>query len=199
MRREEKKRQKRQRILDAAVQIFARKGFHETRISDVAEEAKIGHGTVYLYFETKEEILVTIYDEVLGDALRAVKEVAETGKNAMAKLTLFAGAIVKLVAENRALSELLMLETPIRSKILDSESAGQMSAYVHELVKQGVKEGIFRADFPTDIIAECLYSGMERALMRWLLTSNGPDGGVAVRAVLDVALRGLINPKATLA
>src|SRR5436190_23921244 len=83
---------KRQRILDAAVQVFARKGFFASRVSDVASAARIADGTVYLYFESKDDILVKLLDEVMGEHIEAARREIRAGgaEDAAARLRVIA-------------------------------------------------------------------------------------------------------------
>src|ERR1044072_3767056 len=73
---------KRRLILDAAVRVFARKGYHTSRVGDIAEEAGVAHGLLYHYFRSKEELLQTIFRETWRDVLDAVRSVEETDESA---------------------------------------------------------------------------------------------------------------------
>ena len=86
---------KRRILLDAAVRVFARRGFHAARVGDIAEEAGVAHGLLYHYFSSKEEVLETIFNETWADLLEAVRDVEESGDPAQVQLRHVAAILLR--------------------------------------------------------------------------------------------------------
>ena len=102
--------EKRQRILDAALRTFVRHGFYNAKVSEIAREAGVAHGTVYLYFKSKEHLLRTIFEEQMGEALRYIKGKVSQIQGAKAKLKRLIEAQMELVKEHKELTELIHME-----------------------------------------------------------------------------------------
>ena len=193
--RESNKERKRRDILRAGVRVFARDGFHPSRISDIAAEANVGHGTVYLYFDSKETLLIAIYDELMGEAFTDARRAAETGGDPVDKLQRFLNAQVGLVEEHRDLAELVLLETPHTSKFLSSAAVERMNdqiAYIESLLREGVRSGVFRPDLDALAVATGLFAAVQGVLTRWLLEKRTPSPRHPVESVLDTILNGVL-------
>jgi len=195
-RREEKKEHKRRAILNAGVRVFAREGFHAARISDIAVEANVGHGTVYLYFDSKETLLLAIYDELMGEAFRDARRAAEAGSDVVDRLRRFVRAQCELVESHRELAELVLLEAPHTSKFLRSEGAERINdqvEFIASLLREGAQSGVFRADLDALAVATGLFAAVEGVLTRWLLEKRGPSPLVPVEHVLEAVLHGVLR------
>src|SRR6266436_7656267 len=110
---------KRQRILDAAVQVFARKGFFASRISDVAAAAGIADGTVYLYFESKDNILVKLFDEVMGEHIEAARQEIRDVADAATQLRVIADHHLGLLGRNPDLAVVFQVEVRQSTKFME--------------------------------------------------------------------------------
>lgn len=194
--RESNKERKRRDILNAGVRVFARDGFHPSRISDIAAEANVGHGTVYLYFDSKEALLLAIYDELMGEAFSDARRAVENGGNSIAKLRGFVKAQVRLVEEHRELAELVLLETPHTSKFLSSIAVERMHdqiAYIESLLLEGVACGVFRPDLDALAVATGSFAAIQGVLTRWLLEKRTLSPMQPVEHVLDAVLNGVLT------
>lgn len=172
MRREEKRKRTRRSILEAAVRVFARKGVLEARISDIAQEAGVGHGTVYLYFKGKNGILHAIHEELMAHALREVKEYADQGKDAEDQFGRLIEALHRMVQENLELTKLVLIEAQQTSEFLQSQAIvplAEFIEYIQELLRRGVEEGRFRPEVADPYVATFVFAGIEGILTRWLL------------------------------
>jgi TetR/AcrR family fatty acid metabolism transcriptional regulator len=201
--RETNKERKRRDILSAGVRVFARDGFHPSRISDIASEANVGHGTVYLYFDSKETLLLAIYDELMGEAFTDARRAAEIGDGPVDKLRRFVNAQSALVEEHRELAELVLLETPHTSRFLSSNAVERMNdqiAFIESLLREGVRSGVFRPDLDALAVATGLFAAVQGVLTRWLLEKRTLSPRHPVECVLSAVLNGVLaqpSPVAT--
>lgn len=196
--REQNKERKRRDILDAAVRVFAREGFHPARISDIAAEANVGHGTVYLHFKSKEMLLLAIYDELMGEAFDDARRAAETGADPVEKLRRFVVAQSDLVQKHRELAELVLLEAPHTSKFFYSagvERIHEQVIYLESLLKEGTQNGVFRPELDVSAVATGLFTAVLGALTRWLLEKSGLPPKPTVESVLEAFLYGVLVPE----
>jgi TetR/AcrR family fatty acid metabolism transcriptional regulator len=194
MQQAEKKHLKRTRILESAVQVFARDGLDRARISDIARGAGVGHGTVYLYFDSKDAILLTIFEELMAQVLVELRQAGGSGRDAVEKLRNVVATQARLVAENRELSALLLLEARHSRRFFQSRALDRVADYVAllgDLLREGVAEGVFRRGLDIPLAATCLYAGLEGVVTRWLLEK--PTGSILdqAHAALDVLLGGI--------
>src|SRR5688572_28616706 len=109
---------KRQRILDAAIRVFARKGYFASRVSDVAKAAGIADGTIYLYFQNKDDVLVSLFDEIMSQHVEAARREVEGIKGAHARLLAVALHHLRLLGENRELAVVFQVELRQSTKFM---------------------------------------------------------------------------------
>ena len=125
----EKSTAKRQQILDSAVAVFAEKGFYNAKVTDIAHKAGIAHGTVYLYFQTKEDILIQIFEEKFEELVSYIFTEVGTEQNALAKLRRLILIQLQMVETNPELTELMLLEARQSSKFILSSAISKIGDY----------------------------------------------------------------------
>jgi AcrR family transcriptional regulator len=131
---------KRRLILEAAVKTFAEKGFHGTRVADIAKEADIAYGLIYHYFKNKEEILNSIFHDKWGVFLAILRSIDQDNRDLRAKLLAIAGFFFDSYRHLPHLMEVLIMEIIHSSRFLEKENLGQFrEAFV-------IMEGIFRRE-----------------------------------------------------
>lgn len=136
----EKSVDKRRRILEAAVKTFAEKGFHGTRVADIAKEADIAYGLIYHYFKNKEEILNSIFHDKWGFFLAILRSIDQDNRDLRAKLLAIAGFFFDSYRHLPHLMEVLVMEIIHSSRFLEKENLAQFrEAFV-------IMEGIFRRE-----------------------------------------------------
>lgn len=163
---------KRRLILDAAVRVFARMGFHRCRVSDVADEAGVAYGLVYHYFDSKEEILNTIFSERWQIMLDAIGEIdAKQDIPARDKLYLVASFIIDSYRFEPDLMKVIIVEVTRaansfgRHHLEEIRKAYDMIAGIVEHARQ---DGSFKADISADFAAMCFYGAIEQLLSGWI-------------------------------
>ncbi|WP_456370774.1 TetR/AcrR family transcriptional regulator [Thermodesulfatator atlanticus] len=168
-----KTKEKEERILKAATKVFAQKGFFNTRVSEIAKEAGVADGTIYLYFRSKYDILMAIFDREFKRIISRTKKELENLPDARAKLERFALLHLSLVEENRDLMELLQIELRQSYKFLKNQQFRRFSEYVNlisKIVREGQKEGIFRKDVKPGIFKRAFFGALDEMSRFWILS-----------------------------
>jgi AcrR family transcriptional regulator len=186
---------KRRVILDAAVRVFARDGYHTSRVGDIAEEAGIAHGLLYHYFPSKEEVLATVFRENWGELLGRFRRVEASDEPADDKLRGIAKILLRTWRNDPALVTVMVREVA-RSPHLQGQVDEVREAFlvIQRIVERGQAEGIFRRDVDARLASWIVYGGLEEILTGWVL-GQLPDGeeelARAERTVVDVVCGGL--------
>ena len=167
-----KQEEKRTKILGAAARVFAREGFYSARIGDVANEAGVAHGTVYLYFESKDDLLISLFRESLSEVVQHVKAEIQKEKNAEDKLRKMISLQLELIETNPDLTALMLIELPQTGKFLSSDSIDGLAAYIDmiaDILNEGIAEKVFDDSIDANVIATVIYSGIQGIATRWVL------------------------------
>jgi TetR/AcrR family fatty acid metabolism transcriptional regulator len=186
---------KRRLILDAAVRVFARKGYHASRVGDIAEQAGVAHGLLYHYFRSKEELLETIFRETWRDVLDAVRSVEETDESARDRLAGIAKILLRAWRRDPDLVRVLVREVTRSSHLqqriheIDAAFAG-----LERIIARGQEDGEFRSDMDARMVSYVFYGALEAILTGWVLgqLEDGDDAiARAEDAVVDIVCGGL--------
>jgi TetR/AcrR family fatty acid metabolism transcriptional regulator len=186
---------KRRLILEAAVRVFARRGYHASRVGDIAEEAGVAHGLLYHYFRSKEEVLETIFRETWSDLLATVGEVEATGDSARDQLRQVAAILLRSWRRDPDLVRVLVREVT-RSAELDRRlgDIGQAFAAIERIVRRGQEDGEFREELDARLASVVFYGAIDEILTSWvlgLLPDGDADVARAEQLVVDVVAGGL--------
>ncbi len=187
--------EKRRLILDAAVRVFAHKGYHTSRVGDIAEEAGVAHGLLYHYFASKEELLETVFRETWSELLQAFARVEESEERAPEQLRQVAAILLRSWRRDPDLVRVLVREVG-RSQTLPSrvEEIQQVFEAIERIVERGQAAGDLRGDIEPRLASWIVYGALEEILTGWVL-GQLDDGDEAVaaaeRAVVSVVVGGL--------
>lgn len=172
MRREEKKQQKKKSILQAAVTIFSRDGFEKARVSDIAQLAGVGHGTVYLYFPTKGDLLDAIYNELMVEALDELRREVARGQDASEKLSVLFQTQLDMMEKNPDITKLLLVDMRFSEEYLSSSAVRMTLEYiglVEGILREGIESGHFQKGIHPETTATFIYGGFDAVITRWIL------------------------------
>lgn len=186
---------KRERILRAAVRVFAQNGFFATRVSDVAKAAGVADGTIYLYFRSKEEVLVSLFEDRVGRLLafmdRELPKLATASERLRAVIDMQLG----LLEEEPEMAEIITVILRQSTQLLKEFAAPKFIAYVDaiaRIVVEGQSEGVFRTDVSPHVAARIVFGALDGITLTWAL-GRAEQGALARAAtqLADVLLRGL--------
>jgi TetR/AcrR family fatty acid metabolism transcriptional regulator len=188
---------RRRAILDAAVRVFARQGFHACRVSDIADEAGVAYGLLYHYFPSKEEVLNTLFLERWGVMLEMIREVDRKPVPVREKLGAIASFIVDSYRHDPDLMKVIIVEVTRAANSFGQTHLGQIrEAYrlIGEIVTKAQQEGIFKADIDAEFAAMTFYGAIEQVLTGWifgLLPQDDEDLERAKQMVVETVCGGL--------
>jgi TetR/AcrR family fatty acid metabolism transcriptional regulator len=187
--------EKRRLILEAAVRVFARDGFHTSRVGAVSAEAGVAHGLLYHYFSSKDELLETIFRETWSALLGALRDVEESGEPATEQLRLVAAIVLRTWRRDPDLVRVLVREVTRSPQLAhEVDEIGQAFAAIERIVSRGQERGELRGGLDPRLVAYILYGALEEILTGWVL-GQLPDGDEDVaraeRAVVEVVCSGL--------
>jgi len=186
---------KRRLILDAAVRVFARKGFHTCRVGDIAEEAGVAHGLLYHYFRSKDDVLESIFKETWADIIAAARMVEETDEPAPERLAGIAKILLRAWRRDPDLVRVVVRET-VRSPELQQRITHVHAAFaaIERIVARGQEDGEFRADVDARLASFVFYGALEAILTGWVLgTLDDGDEQIAraEQTVVEIVCGGL--------
>lgn len=190
---------KRRVILDAAVRVFARQGFHTCRVSDIADEAGVAYGLVYHYFSSKEEILDTLFLERWGVMLKAITEADIARASPREKLLSIASFIVDSYRYDPELMKVIIVEvTRAANTFGRTHLAKIQEAYdgIAGIVRRAQEEGQFRSDIEARFAAQAFYGLVEQVLTGWIFdeVEVGADEFERVKTeIVDMICGGLVS------
>jgi TetR/AcrR family transcriptional regulator, fatty acid metabolism regulator protein len=186
---------KRRLILDAAVRVFARKGYHMSRVGDIAEEAGVAHGLLYHYYRSKEELLEKIFRETWGDVLAAVRSVEETDETARERLAGIAKILLRAWRRNPDLVRVFVREVTRGSHLQRRiDEIDQAFAGLERIIARGQADGEFRPDVDPRMVSYVFYGALEEILTGWVLgkLDDGDEQiAAAEQTVIEVVCDGL--------
>ena len=168
--------EKRRVILDAAVRVFARKGYHTSRVGDIAEDAGIAHGLLYHYFTSKEQVLETVFRENWSELIGAFRRIEASDEPATEQLD---GIVKVLLRSWRNAPDLVrvMVREVARSPQLQGQVDEIREGFliIQRVIERGQAEGSFRRDLDARLASWIVYGGLEELLTGWVL-GQLPDG-----------------------
>jgi TetR/AcrR family fatty acid metabolism transcriptional regulator len=160
------------RIREAAIRIFARKGFYNSTIADVAKVAEVAEGTIYLYFKNKDDLLISIFEHSMELFIQEANRELTPLKDPKEKLKKFLGLHLRLVQRNPDLAQVLQIELRQSSKFMKEYEGGKFSDYlnlVRSILQQGQEEGVFRKNLEPRILRRAIFGAVDELALEWLL------------------------------
>jgi TetR/AcrR family fatty acid metabolism transcriptional regulator len=183
-----------QQIIDAAVRVFARNGFYNSRVSDIAREAGIASGTIYLYFKTKDEILVTLFRDKMAAFVAALRAEIAREPDPEAKIRRLVRLHFEVLEANPDMAEVVQVELRQGQKFFRGASAHEIAAYfelIGSILQDGVAGGVFRRDLPVKVATKMLFGAMDQLTTSWVLGKRGYRLAEAAEPVANIFLKGV--------
>jgi TetR/AcrR family fatty acid metabolism transcriptional regulator len=185
---------KREAILRAAITVFARCGYFNSKVADIAREAGVADGTVYLYFKSKEEILHSIFDRSVEDALGAAKKRVQRLTDPGEKLRQIAHLHLERLGADRDLAVVFQVELRGSTKFMEEFSAAGFAEYlalIRSTFEEGQRAGMFRADLNARVVAKVLFGALDEMATNWILSKRRYKLAPMADQVLDIFLNGV--------
>ncbi len=192
------KQDKRARILDAAVKVFAECGFFSATIAQVAREAGIADGTIYLYFKSKDELLTVLFDEKMSAILGEAKAQIAREPDAPSRLTRFIHHHFSLVEKSPQLASVLIVELRQSAQLLKQIEKAKLAAYldlIAEIVREGQGAGAFVEGVSPGTVKRALFGALDESALAWLVTGRKGSLKKAATEVATLFVRGLLVPR----
>lgn len=163
---------KRRKILDAAVRVFASNGYYSSKVSHIAREAGVADGTIYLYFKNKEDLLIQVFLDTMDDIVERQRADLATVEEPVRQLERFIDNHYRMVAASPALAEVLTVEVRQSSKFMRSTDMRPFGLYLR-IIADIVERGQARGDFDPDIrprrVARALFGVLDEYALEWAM------------------------------
>ena len=164
---------KKERILRAAVRTFSQKGFFNSRISEIAEAAGVADGTIYLYFKNKEDLLISLFEEKMGEVVSDVRARVADGGDALARLKLFIRNHMDLLVREAGLIEVIQVELRQSNKFMKEYVPVKFLEYldvISGILEDGKREGVFRPDLNVTLARRAIFGALDEISLAYVLS-----------------------------
>jgi TetR/AcrR family fatty acid metabolism transcriptional regulator len=185
---------KREAIMRAATKVFAQSGYFNSKVADVAREAGVADGTVYLYFKSKEEILRSIFERNTSDAVREGREELARIADPREKLRRIARQHLERLGADRDLAVVFQVELRGTTKFMEEFSAAGLAEYlglIREVFEEGQAAGFFRKSLKAKLVAKVLFGALDEMATNWILSKRRYKLAPMADEVLDIFLGGV--------
>jgi TetR/AcrR family transcriptional regulator, fatty acid metabolism regulator protein len=166
---------KRSVILDAALRTFAGRGYTDTKVAEIASEAGVAEGTLYNYFQSKEELLLALFDEKWGGIIDDIKKKISRLDDPNDKLKAVFSLVVRMFKKNRHLAELFMVDVKQSSIFLTNYTINRIVEFlniIEEILEEGKRKGIYRKDLDARVARMLIFGAAQGILLSWVLSES---------------------------
>jgi len=185
---------KREAILRAAITVFAHNGYFNSKVADIAREAGVADGTVYLYFKSKEDILHSVFDRSVDEAVAEAKKIVETINDPKEKLRQIALLHLERLGDDRDLAVVFQVELRGSTKFMEEFSKAGFAEYlalIRSTFEEGQQAGVFRVDLNAKVVAKILFGALDEMATNWILSKRRYKLAPMADQVLDIFLNGV--------
>jgi TetR/AcrR family fatty acid metabolism transcriptional regulator len=185
---------KREAILRAATRVFARNGYFNSKVADIARAANVADGTVYLYFKSKEEILHSIFDQNMAEAIASGRKLIEKISDPKEKLRRIATLHLERLGADRDLAIVFQVELRGSTKFMQEFSAAGFAEYLGLLRKtfeEGQRSGVFRKNLNAKLVSKILFGALDEMATNWIISKRSYKLEPMAEVVMDVFLNGV--------
>lgn len=190
---------KHRRIIEAAVKVFAKNGFFNSKVSEIARAANVADGTIYLYFQNKDDILICLFEEEMSKVLTKMRHALEGITDPAQKLERFALAHLSLVEEAQELAEIIQVEIRQSSKFMKEYSNQQFHEYLNiisTIIKEGQAQGVFRQEIMPGVAKRAFFGALDEMSRYWVLSSVKKYSiTMAAQQISDFFIKGMLTHK----
>ncbi len=181
-------------ILEAAVKVFAEQGFFQSTISQIAKEAKVADGTIYLYFKNKDDILVQFFNHKTKQVFARFREEVDKADNTIDKLRNLIRRHLEEFQNDRNMAVVYQAEIHQSSRLIEAQIKEMSKMYlnvVSEIVEQGQEEGIIRKDLYLGLVKRFILGAVDEVINTWLHSGGKYDLVSMADPLVDLFMRGI--------
>ena len=185
---------KREAILRAATRVFARNGYFNSKVADIARAAGVADGTVYLYFKSKEEILHSIFDRNMAEAIAAGRKLIAKLRDPREKLRRIATLHLERLGADRDLAVVFQVELRGSTKFMQEFSAAGFAQYLGLLratFEEGQRAGVFRRELNAKVVSKILFGALDEMATNWIISKRSYKLEPMAEVVMEVFLNGV--------
>ena len=185
---------KRESILRAATRVFARNGYFNSKVADIARAAGVADGTVYLYFKSKEEILHSIFDQNMAEAIAADRRLIDKLSDPREKLRRIAALHLERLGADRDLAVVFQVELRGSTKFMEEFSAAGFAEYLgllRAIFEEGQRAGVFRKELNAKVAAKIFFGALDEMATNWIISKRSYKLEPMADVVMDVFLNGV--------
>ena len=185
------------KIITAATKVFAKKGFFNARISDIAKEAKVADGTIYLYFDNKVDILRSVFEEELNSIISNARELIEQENDPRRKMEIFVITHLATMKKNKNLAEVMHIELRQTNKTIKDYRNTRFNEYIDiiaDIIVDGQRKGVFRKDILPNIAKRTIYGALDEVSRVWNISlETNYSLEEAGTQLIDMLLAGMLT------
>ncbi|MFP3912290.1 MAG: TetR/AcrR family transcriptional regulator [Desulfobacteraceae bacterium] len=185
------------RIIAAATRVFAKNGFYHSKISEIAKEAQVADGTIYIYFENKDDILICLFEEQMKAVLENMNHQLEGMDDPSEKLKTFALTHLELIEHNKDMAEIIQVELRQSGKFMKEYKNEGFLRYldiIGNIIREGQQKGIFKAQVLPGVAKRAFFGALDEVSRFWVLSSRREyDIRVVAEQISDCFLAGIRN------
>lgn len=188
---------KRIAILDAATAVFAKRGYFGSQVADVARAAGIAAGTVYLYFRSKDEILTSIFDRTMREAIEEGRDALEGVRDPVARLRQIARMHLARLGRDRNLAIVFQIELRQTTKFMERFSKTGLRDYlevIQQTIEEGQARGVFRKSLNARTASKVFFGALDELATNWILSRRKYALETQADDVVDMLVGGLGAP-----
>ena len=189
---------KRDAILRAAIDVFAERGYFNAQVADVARGAGVAAGTVYLYFRSKDDLLISIFERGMKEALAEGRQLAAEVSDPRDRLRRFARLHLQRIGRDRNAAVVFQVELRQSTKFMERFSATLLRDYlglIRDAIADGQRAGLLRADINATVAAKMLFGALDEMATNWILSKRRYKLAPMADQVLDIFLNGVSATK----
>ncbi|WP_411953607.1 TetR/AcrR family transcriptional regulator [Alkalibacillus sp. S2W] len=169
---ESKSKPKYKLILDAAVEVIAENGYHHSQVSKIAKKAGVADGTIYLYFKNKEDILVSLFEEKMGQFVSKIKHEIDQTEQADQKLYKLIEMHFSQLSEDPSLAIVTQLELRQSNKDLRLKINDVLKGYLalmDTILQEGMEDGTFQSQLNVKLVRQVLFGTLDEVVTNWVM------------------------------
>lgn len=180
--------------MEAAITVFAKQGFYQSTISQVAKEAGVADGTIYLYFKSKDDILLQFFSEKTKQVFERFREEVDKAGNAVDKLSNLIRIHLEEFQRDRNMATVYQIETHQNYRIAENQIKEMSKMYldiISEIVEQGQAEGMMRRDLYVGLVKRFIIGSVDEVINTWLHSGSNYDLASMAQPIVDLFIRGV--------